>query len=544
MKNKIKRIVNLILLLFVFSVLSLPANAQLPAKVFAPYVDVCSWPTFSIENMYLTTGQKYYTLAFILSDVNGKPSWGGVIPLNDGFYKDEIEYIRSMGGDVIISCGGANGTELAMAHKDVTALQAAYQSVIDMYKITWMDFDIEGGALADGPSIDRRNKAIRRLQIANPGLKVAFCLPVLPQGLTQDGLNVIRNARDNEVRIDAVNVMAMDYGDWAAPNPEGNMGQYAIDAAVNTHDQILGLNVNTKIGITPMIGQNDVPSERFYVSCADKLYQWAIDKDWVCLLSMWSCNRDNGTCPGGSAQSSCSGIAQNNFDFTKAFINYSSSGASDNKYPTVRISSPADKSSFKQGADVIINVDASDPDGTIAKVDFYSNSVFLGSVTQFPFSKKLSGLSTGSYVFKAVATDNKGASAISSPVQIFVGNACTAPTWKADTVYHAGDVVSFDNHEWFAKWWTVNEKPGTTGQWGVWKDLGNCSGSVTPPPAPTPDDCPYPVWSADQNWTTYKVGDRKVNGGKLWECRNTAYSYLEPSGTYGIFGWVYIRDCK
>ncbi|WUA61527.1 carbohydrate-binding protein [Streptomyces sp. NBC_00224] len=27
---------------------------------------------------------------------------------------------------------------------------------------------------------------------------------------------------------------------------------------------------------------------------------------------------------------------------------------------------------------------------------------------------------------------------------------------------------------WKAKWWTRNEEPGTTGQWGGWQDEGAC----------------------------------------------------------------------
>ncbi|MBO0513190.1 carbohydrate-binding protein, partial [Streptomyces beijiangensis] len=29
-------------------------------------------------------------------------------------------------------------------------------------------------------------------------------------------------------------------------------------------------------------------------------------------------------------------------------------------------------------------------------------------------------------------------------------------------------------HTWKAKWWTQNETPGTTGEWGAWQDLGAC----------------------------------------------------------------------
>ena len=296
-----------------------------PGHVFAPYVDVLLWPPFSLQNVYEETGQKYFTLAFVVSDLHGNPAWGGVTAMEDNWFLDQINYIRGVGGDVIISFGGANGTELALAIENVPDLQAAYQSVIDRYDLKWVDFDIEGLAVGHRDSIDRRNKAITGLQAANPDLKIAYCLPVLPQGLTADGLYVLESAQNNGVRIDMVNVMAMDYGDWPAPDPEGQMGVYAIDAAMNTRAQALELGIDTQIGITPMIGQNDVPSERFYVSDAAEILNWAQEPErrpWVRLLSFWSLNRDNGGCPGGPAQSGCSGVAQEKFEFTQTWLDF------------------------------------------------------------------------------------------------------------------------------------------------------------------------------------------------------------------------------
>ncbi|MET9959033.1 glycosyl hydrolase family 18 protein [Streptomyces sp. NPDC006326] len=51
---------------------------------------------------------------------------------------------------------------------------------------------------------------------------------------------------------------------------------------------------------------------------------------------------------------------------------------------------------------------------------------------------------------------------------------CTAPAYAAGTVYTGGTEVSHKGHKWKAQWWTQNEEPGTTGEWGVWKDLGAC----------------------------------------------------------------------
>ncbi|MFH8729334.1 chitinase C-terminal domain-containing protein [Streptomyces termitum] len=51
---------------------------------------------------------------------------------------------------------------------------------------------------------------------------------------------------------------------------------------------------------------------------------------------------------------------------------------------------------------------------------------------------------------------------------------CTAPAYVAGTVYNSGNEVSHKGHQWKAQWWTQNQEPGTTGDWGVWKDLGAC----------------------------------------------------------------------
>lgn len=62
------------------------------------------------------------------------------------------------------------------------------------------------------------------------------------------------------------------------------------------------------------------------------------------------------------------------------------------------------------------------------------------------------------------------------------GNTCSAPLYVAGTIYNNGDIVSYAGHQWKAQWWTQNETPGTTGQWGVWLDLGPCTSGPTNTP--------------------------------------------------------------
>src|SRR5205085_10082281 len=102
----------------------------------------------------------------------------------------------------------ASGIDLARACTDVGALTTEYDAVVQAYSLAYVDLDIEGSAVAEPDSIQRRSQAIAEVQRRHPGLKVSLTLPVLPDGLTSDGLNVVRKAKDAGVDVDLVNVMA------------------------------------------------------------------------------------------------------------------------------------------------------------------------------------------------------------------------------------------------------------------------------------------------------------------------------------------------
>lgn len=300
---------------------------------FSPYVDTSLYPPYDLISTATNTGVKNFNLAFIVSGGGCTPKWGDVTDLNNDGVLGQLDQLRQSGGDVRSSFGGALGTELAQACSDASSLADAYEKVISTYKVTKVDFDIEGAALPDSAANTRHAQAITQLQqqAAAEGrtLDVSFTLPVLPSGLTQDGVNLLQNVKDNGVTVDAVNVMAMAYGDGAAPNPSGQLGQYAIDAATATQAQVksvFGLTDDEAwhhIAVTPMIGVNDVATETFTVSDAQQLAAFAADKQ-LASLSMWSANRDQ-PCPGGPAgyaQPTCSSIDQQPLEFTKTFATF------------------------------------------------------------------------------------------------------------------------------------------------------------------------------------------------------------------------------
>ncbi len=302
---------------------------------FAPYADVTLWPPVDLSATATASGVKQYTLAFIVNgSTSCQASWGGVISLADSPMGNQIAQLRAKGGDVIVSFGGASGQELAQTCTNPDALVSQYQAVIDKYNLTRIDFDIEGAAAAEPASIARRSQAIKTLQAraaaSGKKLDVSLTLPVLPSGLTPDGVNVVRSARDAGAVVSVVNIMAMDYGDWAAPSPAGKMGQYAIDSATSLKAQLKSLypakteaQLWRMVGITPMIGQNDVQSEVFTKADAQQVVTFANQRH-VGRVSMWSVARDK-QCPGGVtpwADPTCSGILQQQWDFSKIFSGF------------------------------------------------------------------------------------------------------------------------------------------------------------------------------------------------------------------------------
>ncbi|HZN06061.1 MAG TPA: carbohydrate-binding protein [Pyrinomonadaceae bacterium] len=310
--------------------LSGPPPPPAGSKVFAPYIDLgltVSWQLLSIQQQ---SGIKVFTLGFVVGNGGCTPTWGGVgatvandtLP-NGTTILSLVQGVRAAGGDVIISFGGAAGTELALGCTTVSSLQAAYQSVLNKYSVNSstpvrLDFDIEGGATLDQASINRRNQALVGLKNANPNLVISYTLPVLPTGLVASGVNILNSIKAAGLNVNVINVMAMDYG--PANDNGGQMGLSATQAASNTRNQVLAAGLTSTIGVTPMIGINDVASEIFQLSDAQMLLNFANANSYITRLSMWSVTRDNGSCPNqGFASPVCSGIAQSNWAFSNIF---------------------------------------------------------------------------------------------------------------------------------------------------------------------------------------------------------------------------------
>ncbi|MEO6237798.1 MAG: Ig-like domain-containing protein [Vicinamibacterales bacterium] len=99
-----------------------------------------------------------------------------------------------------------------------------------------------------------------------------------------------------------------------------------------------------------------------------------------------------------------------------------------NGAPAATLTAPANGASFTSPASVSLTANATDSDGTIARVDFYNGSALLGSDTTAPYAFTWANVAAGTYAVRAVAIDNTGASTSSATATITVTAANTPPT--------------------------------------------------------------------------------------------------------------------
>lgn len=313
---------------------SLARDTALP-YAFAPYVDMDAFPEYDLGKAADATGTRYYTMAFMQSFHGSqcRGAWAGSIlpsdPTQGAYFRDQLEAMRARGGDGILSFGGAYGRDLSVSCTTPKALAAAYESAIDYYTFTHVDFDIEGSALADGAAVARRAPALAIVQshyaARGKHLVISYTVPVEPIGLSSQVLAAIRQAMDDKVNLGIVNIMTMDFGDYYAPSPQGKMATLAIEAAKASVKQLRAMNYPfgghpySSIGITPMIGINDATDEIFQPADARQLLSWA-QRNGIGRIAFWAAQRDV-SCPNGAATVSdtCSGIAQSPGEFQKIF---------------------------------------------------------------------------------------------------------------------------------------------------------------------------------------------------------------------------------
>lgn len=311
-------------------------TASLKDTWSAPYVDVTLTPTYAFQDRAANPARNV-VLGFVVAgkDSGGActPTWGTYASLAGAARSMDLDrrvaQVRGQGADAIVSFGGQANSELALTCRQHGRLAAAYRSVVDRYAADTVDFDIEGPALGDAAANTRRAKAMKVVQDAvradGGRLAVWLTLPVTPDGLNADALAVVRAMQRERVDLAGVNIMAMDFG---APSAARDMLGAVKSSIGATHKQLRAIfrtesraRAWSRLGVTVMIGQNDVDRERLSVADVRALVALAADRK-IARFSIWSLNRDvqcgSTFAVVGTHSNVCSGVVQKPLAFTKA----------------------------------------------------------------------------------------------------------------------------------------------------------------------------------------------------------------------------------
>ena len=166
-------------------------------------------------------------------------------------------------------------------------------------------------------------------------------------------------------------------------------------------------------------------------------------------------------------------------------------GGGTNTAPSVSVTSPSNGASFQEGSSFTITADASDSDGSIAKVEFFNNGQSIGEDTSSPYAASVTNATPGSYTLTAVATDNEGATTTSAGISITItttgggggGGDCdgiasfvVGETYTQDQeVANEGKKYRCDIPGWCSSTAGWAYAPGTGTYWEqAWTEIGDC----------------------------------------------------------------------
>lgn len=440
---------------------------------FATYVDVTASPSYAFEQP-VSEHEQDVILSFIVAadEATCEASWGGYYSLEEAHRSLDLDRriarLQQGGGSIVISLGGEANSELALACEDTDDLVDQYRAIIDRYEPAALDLDIEGPALTDTASRERRVEAIATLQeeYGEEWTPVWLTLPVGPEGLTADGVAVVKEFLHAGVDIAGVNAMTMNYSSELSAQ---DMGQQVIDSLEATHRQVMAIYADDgqplgthtawrKIGATPMIGQNNVASDIFTLDDARELRNFAGDVG-LGRMSLWSANRDrtcaNAYADGHIMSDSCSGIDQGAETFA---------GILGNGFTGSPASTVAEDTDSLRPEDIV-----DDPETSPYPI--------WSATSSYPAESRVvwrQNVYVSQWWNSAIQPDDPALSAADNPWQLIgpvLPGESPLPllelpeghyaTWDPDVEYRRGDRVIFDTVAYEAQWWTVGENPAS-----------------------------------------------------------------------------------
>ena len=112
-----------------------------------------------------------------------------------------------------------------------------------------------------------------------------------------------------------------------------------------------------------------------------------------------------------------------------------------NNPPTVSMTSPTTGATFTTPANITLTADAADSDGAINYVEFFDGTTLIGQSYSAPYNFVWNNVVIGNHILTVKATDDDGATSVSSPVTITVNAAGDALLVVGNTTLNSVDTA-------------------------------------------------------------------------------------------------------
>ncbi|HXA60206.1 MAG TPA: ricin-type beta-trefoil lectin domain protein [Streptosporangiaceae bacterium] len=296
---------------------NLPSGGPTPGGKMpgSPYLYMGWGNPPSPTSVMSATGIKSFTMAFMMSGGGCTPMWDGVRPVTGSVDAQAISAIKGAGGSVQVSFGGWSGNKLGPNCASSSDFAGAVQQVINGVGPAVVDFDIENtDELENAVVQDRILGGLKIIKQNNPNTKVSLTFGTSTTGPGYWATRLITQSQALGVNIDNYTIMPFDFGGGA------DMYQNTVNASEGLKNVLKSAwgwtdaQAYAHMGISGMNGLSD-QQELTSLSIWTQIRDWANSKG-LTRLAFWSVNRDR-PCPGGGVQSTCSGISQNDWDFTR-----------------------------------------------------------------------------------------------------------------------------------------------------------------------------------------------------------------------------------
>nr|WP_277895912.1 carbohydrate-binding protein [Enterococcus lactis] len=463
-----------------------------PKQVVAPYVDITAYSSdeelsnngaLNLAAVAQQTGQKFFKLGFlqVRGIRNGRIdwAWGGFNGLseidNDEWQyegiKKSIRELRQNGGDVAVSFGGLNSGAFWEVTQNQALLYDAYMEVIQGYGLTRVDYDVEAAAMGYEENLANA-KAVKKVQEAT-GVEVTLTLPVMDTGLISTGLAVLQAYLEAGVDLTNINLMTMCYGSSVPDYAQGS-----LDSVDNTmvqlkeyYQRFMGTTLTTeqayaKLGTTPSIGFESEAHPYFTATMFNRVVQHAKERN-IGMVSYWSMNRDSKV-DGGQGQ------VNNRYEFLNVAQRFTDDTPlpEDKEKPTIPENFKAELVTSRRAA--LSWLPATDND-FIEKYNLRligNEEVVERSTidTRYTFENLKENTT---YTVELTAEDRSGNISDKTTLTFttLADNESEYPVWDPEKVYMAGDRVVYEGNIYEAKYWTQNNNPSESGEWGPWRQI-------------------------------------------------------------------------